>query len=130
MEMCYLLVSLATVVWQASYFADGHLVTQLVCALVLIKIWVPSISHITWFSPEWYLEYYLKNYNNQGPVVQSFVSLTKSLVNDLLSLWVRLTSSVLIFFAAKMWGAFALQKLLTFLLQKMEVFLCIICLKF
>ena len=36
-----------------------------------------------------------------GPVVQSIVNLTKSLVNDLLSL---LKSSVLIFFAEKMWG--------------------------
>ena len=48
-----------------------------------------------------------------GPVVQSIVSLTKSLVSDSLSLLVRLKSSVLIFFA-----------------EKMAVFLCIICLKF
>ena len=34
----------------------------------------------------------------QGPVVQSIVSLTKSLVNDSLSRLVRLKSSVLIFF--------------------------------
>ena len=66
----------------------------------------------------------------QGPVVQSIVSLTKSLVNDSLSLLVSLKSSVLIFFAEKMRGAFALQKLLTFFRQKMAVFLCIICLKF
>ena len=38
---------------------------------------------------------------DQGPVVQSIVSLTKSLVNDSLSLLVRLKSSVLIFFAEK-----------------------------
>ena len=68
--------------------------------------------------------------NIQGPVVQSIVSLTKSLVNDSLSLLVRLKSSVLIFFAEKLWGAFALQKLLTFFRQKMAVFLCIIYLKF
>ena len=37
-----------------------------------------------------------------GPVVQSIVSLTKSLVNDSLSLLVRLKSSVLIYFAEKM----------------------------
>ena len=37
-----------------------------------------------------------------GPVVQSIVNLTKSLVNDSLSLLVRLKSSVLIFFAEKM----------------------------
>ena len=53
-----------------------------------------------------------------GPVVQSIVSLTKSLVNDSLSLLVCLKSSVLIFFAEKMWGAFAVQKLLTFFLAK------------
>ena len=56
-----------------------------------------------------------------GPVVQSIVSLTKSLVNDSLSLLVHLKSSVLIFFA---------EKLLTFFRQKMAVFLCIICFKF
>ena len=44
---------------------------------------------------------------DQGPVVQNIVSLTKSLVNGSLSLLVRLKSSVLIFFAEKMWGAFA-----------------------
>ena len=49
-----------------------------------------------------------------GPVVQSIVSLMKSLVNDSLSLLVRLKSSVLIFFAEKM--------LLTFFRQKMAVF--------
>ena len=37
----------------------------------------------------------------QGPVVQSIVSLTKALVNDSLSPLVRLKSSVLIFFAEK-----------------------------
>ena len=40
--------------------------------------------------------------NEQGPFVQSIISLTKSLVNDSLSLLVRLKSSVLIFFAEKM----------------------------
>ena len=43
----------------------------------------------------------LSKLGNQGPVVQSIVSLTKSLVNDSLSLLVRLKSSVLIFFAEK-----------------------------
>ena len=37
-----------------------------------------------------------------GPVVQSVVSLTKSLVNDSLSLLVCLKTSVLILFAEKM----------------------------
>ena len=48
------------------------------CSVKILKIWTP------------------------GPVVQSIVSLTKSLVNDPLSLLVRLRSSVLIFFAEKM----------------------------
>ena len=52
-------------------------------------------------------------FNILGPVVQSIVSLTKSLNNDSLSLFVHLKSSVLIFFAEKMWGG-AMQKLLTF----------------
>ena len=39
---------------------------------------------------------------NLGPVVQSIVSITKSLVNDSLSLLVCLKSSVLVFFAEKM----------------------------
>ena len=58
-----------------------------------------------------------------GPVVQSIVSLTKLLVNDSLSLLVRLKSSVLICFAEKMRGAFALQKLLSFFQQKWQFFM-------
>ena len=65
---------------------------------------------------------------HQGPVVQSIISLMKSLVSDSFSLLVRLKSSVLIFFAEKLWGA--LQKLLTFFRQKIALFLCIISLKF
>ena len=58
-------------------------------------------------------------FEQQGPVVQSVVSLTKSLVNDSLSLLVRLKSSVLIFFAEKMGGAFALQKMAVFFMFNM-----------
>ena len=43
----------------------------------------------------------IRLYRFLGPVVQSIVSLTKSLVNDSLSLLVRLKSSVLIFIAEK-----------------------------
>ena len=49
--------------------------------------------HGSWLNSNTYL--------NLGPVVQSIVSLTESLVNDSLSLLVRLKSSVLIFFAEK-----------------------------
>ena len=48
--------------------------------------------------------------NIQGPVVQSIVSLTKSLVSDPLSLLVRLKSSVLIFFAEKNERSFCTAK--------------------
>ena len=51
-----------------------------------------------------------KFYSNLGPVVQSIVSLTKSLVNDSLSLLARLKSSELIFFAEKMRGTFCTAK--------------------
>ena len=47
---------------------------------------------------------------HQRPVVQSIVSLTKSLVNDSLSLLVRLKSSVLIFFAEKNVRSFCTAK--------------------
>ena len=56
----------------------------------------------------------------QGPVVQSIVSLTSSLR---VILWTVLADSIyniLIFFAEKMWVAFALQKLLIFLQQKFQ----------
>ena len=61
-----------------------------------------------------------------GTVVQSIVSLTKSLVNDSLSLLVRLKSSVLTFFAEKM----SAKAPHIFFRHKMAVFLCIKCLKF
>ena len=60
----------------------------------------------------------------QGPVVQSIVSLTSSL--RLISLTVLADSmyNILIYFAEKMWVAFALQKLLTFFQQKISAYLC------
>ena len=62
----------------------------------------------------------------QGPVVQSIVSLTSSL--RLISLTVLADSiyNILIFFAEKMWVAFALQKLLRFFQQKISAYLRII----
>ena len=65
----------------------------------------------------------------QGPVVQSVVSLTSSL--RVISLTV-LADSIhnIIFFAEKMWVAFALQKLLTFFQQKISAYLCITQCKF
>ena len=50
----------------------------------------------------------------QGPVVQSVVSLTSSLRVISLTVLADLKYNILIFFAEKMWVAFALQKLLIF----------------
>ena len=55
---------------------------------------------------------------DQGPVVQSVVSLTSSLRVISLTVSVDSIYSILIFFAEKMWVAFALQKLLTFFFQQ------------
>ena len=56
----------------------------------------------------------------QGPVVQSVVSLTSSLRVISLTVLADSIYNFLKFFAEKMWVAFALQKLLTFFLQKFQ----------
>ena len=66
----------------------------------------------------------------QGPVVQSVVSLTSSLRVISLTVLADLIHSILIFFAEKMWVAFALQKLLTFFQQKISAYLHITRCKF
>ena len=65
-----------------------------------------------------------------GPVVQSIVSLTSSLRVISLTVLVDSKHNILIFFAEKMWVAFALQKLLTFFQQKISAYLRIIWCKF
>ena len=63
----------------------------------------------------------LKHYGihrNQGPAVQSVVSLTSSLRVISLTVLADSIYNILKFFAEKMWVAFALQKLLTFFQQK------------
>ena len=67
---------------------------------------------------------------DQGPVVQSVVSLTSSL--RVISKIVLADSiyNILIFFAEKMWVAFAVQKLLTFFQQKISAYLRITRYKF
>ena len=57
---------------------------------------------------------------NQGPVVQSVVSLTTSLRVISLTVLADSIYIILIFFAEKMWVAFALQKLLTFFSKKIQ----------
>ena len=67
---------------------------------------------------------------HQGPVVQSVVSLTSSLRVISLTVLVDSIHNILIFFAEKMWVAFALQKLLTFFQQKISAYLRITGCKF
>ena len=59
----------------------------------------------------------------QGPVVQSVVSLMSSLRVISLTVLADSINNILIFFAEKMWVAFALQKLLTFFQQKHSEYL-------
>ena len=65
-----------------------------------------------------------------GPVVQSVVSLTSSLRVFSLTVLAASICNILIFFADKMWVAFALQKLLTFFQQKNSEYLRITQCKF
>ena len=67
---------------------------------------------------------------NLGPVVQSIVSLTTSLRVISLTVSADPIYNILIFFAEKMWVAFALQKLLTFFQQKISEYLHITRCKF
>ena len=56
--------------------------------------------------------------SQQGPAVQSIVSLTSLLRGQLVKCFTTLLLSTLIFFVEKMRETFALQKLLTFFQQK------------
>ena len=69
---------------------------------------------------------YLDMTDIQGPVVQSVVSLTSSLRVISLTVLVDSIYNILIFFAEKMWVAFAMQKLLSFFQQKISAYLRII----
>ena len=60
---------------------------------------------------------------DQGPVVQSVVSLTSSLRAISLTILADSIYNILKFFVEKMWVAFALQKLLTFFQQKISEYL-------
>ena len=80
---------------------------------------------------EWYLEdYHIFNFIHLGPVVQSAVSLMSSLRVISLTVLADSIYNILIFFAEKMWVAFALQKLLTFFQQKISAYMHITWLKF
>ena len=62
---------------------------------------------------------------NQGPVVQSVVSLTSSLRVISLTVLADSIYNILILFAEKMWVAFAVQKLLTFFFSKNIQHICV-----
>ena len=59
----------------------------------------------------------------QGPVVQSIITLTSSLRGQLIKCFTTLLPNTLIYFDEKMREAFALQKLLTFFQQKILAYL-------
>ena len=66
----------------------------------------------------------------QGPAVQSIISLTSLLRVISLTVLADSIYNIMIFFAGKMWVAFALQKLLTFFQQKIPAYLRITRCKF
>ena len=61
----------------------------------------------------------------QGPVVQSVISLTSSLKVISLTDLADSIYNILIFYAEKMWVAFAMQKLLTFFSAKKIQHICV-----
>ena len=88
--------------------------------------------HLFFFKKEraWESEDFILAFIIQGPVVQSIVSLTSLLRVISLTVLADSIYNILIFFAEKMWVAFALQKLLTFFQQKISAYLRITQCKF
>ena len=95
--------------WEKS----NYLITQGICSCVWER-----------------LQRYIIFITLQGPVVQSIVSLTSSLRVISLTVLADSIYNSMIFFAEKMWVAFALQKLLTFFQQKISAYLHITWFKF
>ena len=96
---------------------------------------IPGTVHVStgrcWWKTMWTLTWgYHSCGTHLGPVVQSVVSLTSSLRVISLTVLAESIHKILIFFAEKMWVAFALQKLLTFFQQKISAYLCITRCKF
>ena len=88
-------------------FIEGNLNAHRYISEVLMPHMLPSLSQMP-----------VNNTIFQGPVVQSVVSLTSSLRVISLTILTDSIYNILIFFAEKMWVAFALQKLLTFFSKK------------
>ena len=91
-----------------------------------------KLEHVSSGNSVYYENAYDTHYkhSHQGPVVQSVVSLTSSLRVISLTVLANSMYNILIFFAEKMWVAFALQKLLTFFQQKNSAYLRITRCKF
>ena len=91
---------------------------------------VRCIIHIFRIFLSYQLLLSISRLKDQGPVVQSVVSLTSLLRVISLTVLADSIYSILKFFAEKMWVAFALQKLLTFFQQKISAYLRITRCKF
>ena len=104
----------------------------MIWALCLSPDALLSYSTVSFIRCTVYLELCVLNQTTikQGPVVQSVVSLTSSLRVISLTVLADSIYNILIFFAEKMWVAFALQKLLTFFQQKISAYLRITRCKF
>ena len=91
------------------------------CLLTLLS----AYKRLRTFCYSYAIKSFLRNngWIYQGPVVQSVVSLTNSFWVISLTVLADSIYNILIFFAEKMWVAFALQKLLTFFQQKISVYL-------
>ena len=110
----YSQVYLPKLIWHFSFLVSNHLSSSLSAS-------VYSISQHTEIQIRGAI---------RAPVVQSFVSLTSSLRVISLTVLANSIHNILIFFAEKMWVAFALQKLLTFFQQKISEYLRIARCKF
>ena len=97
---------------------------------MLAQMWTDIINMSTVIQKCVFLANKYSKGSDQGPVVQSVVSLTSSLRVISLTVLADSIYNILIFFAEKMWVAFAVQKLLTFFQQKISEYLRITWLKF
>ena len=97
--------------------------------MIFLRKKMTAFNNLTTFKALNEPKYQLK-FGQLGPVVQSVVSLTSSLRVISLTVLADSIYNILIFFAEKMWVAFALQKLLTFFQQKISAYLRITRCKF
>ena len=116
------------------YFREIYLLChKTLCCMYLLELphkWVHSYHHFIDRKDIPKLSPFASWLGILGQVVQSVVSLTSSLRVISLTVLADSIHNILIFFAEKMWVAFALQKLLTFFQQKISAYLRITQLKF